>query len=332
VSSRNAQVESILYSFAGKPDGAYPNAAPVFDSSGNLYVTTQYGGSYGHGAIFQLSPSGAPAVLYSFTGGNDGESPFGALIISGDMLYGTSSGGGAYGYGTVFEVTTSGQLTTLYSFHGGADGWDPICTLLMDAQGNLYGTTPDGGSGYGTVFELTPSGVETVLYSFSGGTDGNGPNGGLVLYNGNLYGTTADGGSSGHGTVFEVTPSGTETVIYSFAGGTDGSAPVAPLIVGNNGVLYGTTTQAGSSDYGVVFSITTSGAETVLHTFTGPSSDGAFAWGPLVLDASGNLYGTTEQGGAYNGGIIFEITPSGAESVLYNFNPGFVAWGSDLRR
>ena len=316
----SAQTESVLYSFSGTPDGAIPGAAPVFDSSGNLFSTTPSGGASGYGTVFMLTPSGSESIVYSFTGGSDGSSPYGGLISNGSVFYGTTSTGGAYGYGTVFKLTPSGEIAILYSFHGGADGGTPLCTLVMDALGNLYGTTQAGGSGYGTVFEVTPSGTETVLHSFfPNGTDGYTPYGGLVFDNGNLYGTTSAGGTSGHGTVFEVTTSGTETVIYSFAGGTDGAAPVASLIVAANNVLYGTTTAGGSSNDGVVFSVTTSGTETVLHTFTGSSSDGAYGWGSLIFDSEGNLFGTTSQGGAFNGGTVFEVTTSGVESVLHSF-------------
>ncbi len=326
------QTDNVLHSFSGNPDGALPVAAPLFDSSGNLYGTTPSAGAFGNGSVFMRTPSGAESILYSFTGGTDGSTPHGGLISDGSSFYGTTSSGGAGSYGTVFKLTPSGELTTLYGFRGGADGGNPLCTLVLDTLGNLYGTTQQGGLGYGAVFVVTPSGVETTLHSFfPNGADGYAPYGGLVFDNGNLYGTTSTGGTAGHGTVYQITTSGTEAVIYSFAGGADGAGPTAPLIVGPNNVLYGTTTAGGSSNEGVVFSVTTSGAETILHTFTGSSSDGAYAWSPLIFDPEGNLFSTTFEGGQFGGGTIFEITPSAVESVIYNFNPdtgdGYFSYG-----
>jgi uncharacterized repeat protein (TIGR03803 family) len=158
------------------------------------------------------------------------------------------------------------------------------------------------------VFEIPAGGSETVLYSFQGGTDGVKPSGGLIRdASGNFYGTTEQGGASGMGTVFGVTPDGTETVLHSFAGGSDGASPRAG-VVRKGGKLYGTTYKGGASNDGTVFEITLKGsAETVLYAFTG--SDGQNPDCALVLDTSGNLYGTTFGGGASNYGTVFKLTP-----------------------
>jgi len=150
---------------------------------------------------------------------------------------------------------------------------------------------------------------EKVLYSFQGGTDGATPAGGVVFDKaGNLYGATNSGGAFGYGTVYQITPQGRETVLYSFTGGADGASPgYGNLVRDSAGNLYGTTTSGGTANLGVVFKVDPTGAETVLHTFTGP--DGKDPQGSVVLDPSGNLYGTTYAGGAYGGGVIFEITP-----------------------
>jgi len=215
----------------------------------------------------------------------------------------------------------------LYSFKGGSeDGADPYAGLL-NVKGALYGTTYSGGaSGNGTVFAITKTGTETVLYSFKGGSaDGAQVVGGLVNVKGTLYGTTRSGGANGGGTVFSITPSGTETVLHSFGGSGDGADPSAGLI-NVNGTLYGTTIYAGanpSTPYGTVFSITTSGTETVVYSFKGGSGDGAYPDAGL-LDVKGTLYGTTTNGGANSGsgdgdGTVFKVTLSGTETMLHSF-------------
>ncbi|MGH6838940.1 MAG: choice-of-anchor tandem repeat GloVer-containing protein [Methylocella sp.] len=186
-------------------------------------------------------------------------------------------------------------LHTFCSLPGCTDGRQPQAGLIADSNGNLYGTTTNGGSGTsaactnglgevlgcGTVFKLSPSGTETVLYSFTGGTDGGFPFAGLIAdSSGNLYGTTLAGGVSGEGVVFKLTPSGTETVLYSLTGGSDGGAPEGGLTADSSGNLFGTTTIGGGSTStrcangfgepigcGVVFKLTPSGTETVLHSF-----------------------------------------------------------------
>jgi uncharacterized repeat protein (TIGR03803 family) len=182
--------------------------------------------------------------------------------------------------------------------------------LLLDSKGNVYGTTQFGGaSAFGAVFGVSPSGEEKVLYSFNPPPDGIIPASGLIRDTaGNFYGTTGNGGASGFGTVFKVTPSGQETVLYSFTGGTDGSIPLyGSLVRDAAGNLYGTTPSGGTSDFGVVFKLDTTGAETVLHSFSG--ADGKIPYGTLAVDKSGNLYGTTYEGGAFGGGVVFKITP-----------------------
>jgi uncharacterized repeat protein (TIGR03803 family) len=227
----------------------------------------------------------------------------------------------------------------LYSFKGyPADGAYPYASLL-DVNSTLYGTTQFGGpgkcktgsghrSGCGTVFAITTSGAETVLRSFEGG-NGESPLAGLLDINGTLYGTTSQGGKHRSGTVFAITTSGMFRVLHSFEGdgSGDGDFPTAGLI-NIDGTLYGTTLgggQAGADGVGTVFSITTSGKERVLYGFAGGSVDGANPYGGLI-NVNGTLYGTTTQGGngaCFDGcGTVFEIKPSGAETVLYNFAGG----------
>ena len=207
-------------------------------------------------------------------------------------------------------MTKTGKETVLYSFTNGLDGGYPFGGLVRDSSGNLYGTTYSGGaSSVGTVFKVTKTGTETVLHSFAGGADGEYPYASLVRdSSGNLYGTTSEGGASNVGTAFKVTPTGHETVLYSFAGGTDGANPFAGLVRDRKGNLYGTTEAGDSSGVGTVFKLTATGQETVLHTFTGGTTDGANPFGGLVRDAAGNLYGTTFVGGAFGHGAVYEIT------------------------
>jgi len=156
----NTGTETVLYSFTGAPDGAYPGYGYLWrDAAADLYGATLEGGAYGYGTVFKLDKTGKETVLYSFTGtGGDGLWPSAGVVqdVKGN-LYGTTYLGGASGYGTIFKVDKTGKETVLHSFAYETDGEFPVCDLLLDAKGNLYGTATYGGSdGYGTVFELTP--------------------------------------------------------------------------------------------------------------------------------------------------------------------------------
>lgn len=262
-------------------------------------------------------------VLYSFTGGSDGSSPFFGLVrdASGN-LYGVTPTGGV-GHGVVFKVSPRGKEAVLYTFTGGNDGSSPSGPLAMDGKGNLYGTTEEGGAnGWGVVFKLTPRGREIVLFNFTGGDDGGIPGGGVIIDpNGNFYGITESGGANSRGVVYRLTPRGRETVLYTFTGGADGATPVGGLVMDGNGVLYGTTERGGPAGDGVVFKVPRRGKEIVLHGFTG-GADGALPYDALLLDAAGNLYGTAEEGGTANSGVVFKLSPRGRETVLHSFAGG----------
>jgi uncharacterized repeat protein (TIGR03803 family) len=258
--------------------------------------------------------------LHSFTL-SDGANPEASLVLDGaGNLYGTTYAGGASSHGTVFTVKTNGSgFTVLHSFAwNSADGGNPRASLVLDGSGNLYGTTYEGGaSNLGTVFRIKTDGTGfTVLHSFLGGTtDGRAPEAGLVLDgSGNLYGTTYRAGASGYGTVFRIKTDGTGfTVLHNFSwNSADGMDPRVPLVLDTSGSLYGTTYRAGASGYGTVFRIKTDGTGfTVLHGFAGWATDGAYPYGSLILDGSGNLYGTSAYGGARNLGIVFSLPTSG---------------------
>jgi uncharacterized repeat protein (TIGR03803 family) len=204
--------KTILYSFTGSTDGAYPMAGVVLDAEGNLYGTTWLGGLQnfgGYGTVFKVDPMGKESVLYTFTGSNDGGTPqAGVIRDSHGNLYGTTNYGGTDSAGTVFKVDPHGHETVLHNFTGGSDGWLPVgASLVRDSAGNLYGTTPQGGSNdFGVVFKIDAKGNATILHTFSG-SDGKIPYGTLILDKaGNIYGTTYQGGAHGGGVVFKIAP------------------------------------------------------------------------------------------------------------------------------
>jgi len=220
-------------------------------------------------------------TLYNFSGTPDGASPVGGVVRIGNSFYGTTANGGADSLpGTVFKVDLKGNETTLYSFSGSPDGYVPLAGLIKDSDGNLYGTTAYGGLyGFGTIFEVSKTGVETVLYSFSG---------------------------------------------YP----ADGVYPQAGLVRDAAGNLFGTTQFGGpgscqingfTEGCGTVFMLSNTGVETVLHGFVSGTTDGQLPIARLLLDAAGNLYGTTCHGGTQGNGTVFKITPGGTETVMYSF-------------
>jgi uncharacterized repeat protein (TIGR03803 family) len=269
-------VGTVLHNFGEQAgDGILPESGLTLDAAGNLYGTTNEGGTAGLGTVFELSPqtdgTWTEAVLHSFTGA-DGEFPLATVTLDAARnLYGTTSQGGNSGGGTVFQlqpVAGGSAFSTLYNFvYNGEGGSGPRCTLTFDASGNLYGTTPAGGLAYnyGTVFELTPTGngtwTDKVVHYFGHGQDGIAPYAGLITdASGNFYGTTTFGGANNTGTVFKLTRSAsggwTETTLHSFGHGKDGSVPVAGLIFNAAGNLYGTDWYGGAYDDGTVYEIT----------------------------------------------------------------------------
>jgi uncharacterized repeat protein (TIGR03803 family) len=338
VKSGSSYTEKILYNFGSVPgDGSAPVANLIVDASGNLYGVTVAGGAGGAGTVFEMAYSAgnyAEQILYSFANsGSDGTSPTGALVLDASgNLFGTTESGGTSSQGTAFELTkSSGGVYTesvLVSFSYGPAGASPVAGLIMDASGNLFGTTQNGGGfSAGVVFELVNSGgayAEKVLYSFTNAAgDGANPAGVLVQDSaGNLYGTTQTGGI-GYGTVFElVNSSGTysEKVIYTFTSdGGDGRGPFGGLIRDSAGNLYGTTNAGGVGNNGTVFELSNvSGfwAESLLLIFgsscqgSGSSTGASPNYANLLMDDSGNLYGTTAFGGANGAGVAFSITKS----------------------
>jgi hypothetical protein len=334
--------ETVLFSF--DEDGYFcyalcnPNGDLISDQLGNYYGTTgswraPAGNYHNAGGVYELASSGGQQVLYVFQGlddkgnctsGPDGCNPQGGLIYaSSGNIYGTTKYGGTSrhckkGCGTVFELfpTRVGWAENiLYSFTDGGDGEYPTGALVSDAAGNLYGTA-------GTVFKLTP--LEDGSGSFVPIYQNIGAHGSLIFDQaGNLYGTSSPG-AYGYGDVFELSLNSggtwTETVLYSFTGGADGRYPWGSLTFDANGNLYGTTEGGGAygngTGDGTVFELTPASGggwtESVLHSFSSQQGGGFTPEGGVVLDSSGNIYGTTRFGAIKGGpgpGLAFEITP-----------------------
>ncbi len=382
----SAQVAmNTLHTFTNTPDGHTPYTALAPDGKGNFYGTTEYGGQYGLGEVFEILKNGKEKTIYSFpTSQLGGRYPLGTLRVDADgNLWGTTELGGEKNCGVVFELIKTGSQwseTVIYNFLGANfgddgiyDGEVPRSGVIADANGNLYGTTFEGGKDYaGTVYELVNNGngqwSEQILYNATAGTNNSGEiasgvtmdsagnlysttasqpfqlaagtwavtmlhtfsgktlyelNGTLVIgANGVLYGTTTQGGH-GHGIVYSLTPpkiakngksndKWTGKTLYSFVatkGSTDGNGPFAGLTLGPNGVLYGATLAGGTLGLGTVYELTPqangSYQETILWNF----DNGRAPAGGLVIDPSGNLFGTTAAGGGeYGGGTVFEIS------------------------
>jgi uncharacterized repeat protein (TIGR03803 family) len=330
-----------LYHFKGGSDGAHPSAGALIDVNGTLYGTTDSGGGTGCesgrgcGTVYSLSPSGAETVIYSFQGSpDDGAAPYGLVALNG-TLYGTTVLGGpsppycnitgeSPGCGTVFSVTTSGSEKVLHFFENNPDGANPQSALTA-VNGTLYGITYDGGGpkcrrescpeGYGTLYSITTSGSEKVVHKFEY-DEGPFPTGGLLDVGGTLYGTTGGTYSPCCGTVYQVSTRGVFSVLYRFQGARDGAFPLGGLI-SENGALYGTTQEGGvdcapySHGCGTIFTVTTSGQESVLHRFRGnPNGRDPIAGLAYV---NGTFYGTTALGGlslcgSYGCGIIYTFS------------------------
>ena len=331
-----------LYSFPGTAiNGISPYAPLVFGPDGSIYGTTDNGGGprcfEGCGTVFRLTPPSSPChtvvcpwtetVIYQFQGGTDGATPShsGVIFDSAGNIYGTTSLGGANSQGTVYKLARTGNNwteTIIHNFVGSGDGANPETGVIMDAAGNLYGTARQGGDlncnpilGCGTVFELSPSGsnwIETTLYTFENDDVGLTPGTGLTFdASGNLFGSAAGGASGFNGTIFELQKSNgwAPVVLYSFRGhgGATGS-----LVMDAAGNIYGATDGSGTHFEGSVFELAKQGSGWQfidLHDFH--IDDG---WGPVggvLLDANGNLYGTTAQGGTgtcFNGcGVVYKL-------------------------
>ena len=343
----SAQTFSVVHTFSGA-DGSTPNGDMIRDPAGNLYGTTQTGGSLGFGVVFRLDSSGNETVLYNFSGGTDGGLPLGGMVRDNSgNLYGLTEIGGASscGCGVLFELLSNGTLRVLHAFLGGTDGMESDGQPgqgLLPVGGELYGVTYlggmpgcDGDFGCGTIFKITMTGEETVIYRFTGAADGAFPQALISDGSGNLYGVTGGGYDdvSDGGGVFKLDTTGHYSVLYNFPGGDDGSRPMWRLTAVGSNTLYGTTFAGGSSNCaigpcGVVYSLdTTNATETLWHEFGDVSADGVEPSGPL-LDVAGDFYGTTYYGGIINSqcdlgcGVVYGLGSSDTYKEVYRFTGG----------
>ncbi len=330
-----AQTFTTLGAFTGFNGEAPFFGSLVQDTNGHYYGAAFYGGKYGFGDIFQLTPAGKLTNLYSFcalANCADGIRPIAAPILGSDgNFYGTTvNGGNSSGAGTVYKMTLGGKLTTIYSFcptEPCSDGISPV-GIIEGSNGNFYGVTEDGGAyGDGTFFELTSLGEFRALHSFCaqlGCSTGSNPQASpMQASNGNFYGTASRGGFHSGGVVYEITPAGLYKALYNFCSQpncADGNYPDATLVQDANGNLYGTTVYGGAYGDGTVFEITPSDQYIVLHSFNvDGDTDGGFPQSAPTLANDGNLYGTTANGGDEGHGNIYQITAEGTYTSLYSF-------------
>ena len=326
---------------AGNDDGNDYFAMVVESTPGNTYVvstnmfgTTHSGGLYYEGTVFELTPSGYQPNVHSFSGSpDDGGYPVGDLVLSGTNLYGVTEYGGTNSlglntYGSIFGICTNGSnYFILYSFTNTPDGANPMAGLIVCGN-TLYGTTQGGGSnnptayGNGTIFSIHTDGSNyKCLYSFAaGGSDGSTPMAPLVLVGTNLYGTASTAGSTGGGTIFSICTNGSNyQTIYNFTNDLSGSMPNG--LIASGGILYGTTQFGGTNNYayGTVFSFNIGNTNYQLfHSFTTLDYDGYKPVAGLLLVGT-TIYGTTGEGGVFDGGTIFSIDDDGyGYNVRYN--------------
>ncbi|MGA9471298.1 MAG: choice-of-anchor tandem repeat GloVer-containing protein [Terriglobales bacterium] len=337
VTTASAQTYTPLYTYPQTGSGSSGITWPSLLSQGqdgNLYSTIETNGAYNSGSVYKMTTAGVYTPFYSFcvegshcasTGGY----PLGGVTLGFDgNLWGTTQNGGKYAVGTVFKITSAGTLTNVYSFTNGKDDGVPNYPVFQGQDGNMYGVSevPYGGE-YGAFFKLTTKGKITAkLFDYSDGESPNLPAQGTDL---NFYGTTQYGGDAyiNCGVVYKATAAGKIGVLHNFAEyPNDGCQPIGVLVQGNDGDFYGTTYGGGTTNNnGTVFKISSTGAYTLLYSFTfgNPSSanpyDARHPVAGLTLGTDGNLYGVGEHGGTADHGAIFEITPTGTETVLHNF-------------
>lgn len=333
-SSTRAGVLTTLHVF-NVSDGQYPQTTLVPGTNGSFYGATSYGGTYGHGTIFQITTNGIFIPVVSFADTN-GSRPFGRLFSVSGVLYGTTAHGGPFDHGIVFYLSASNTIVPQLGFtNSNPEGSLPMAGLTADTNAVLFGASGTSGAfGYGNIFRFNSGDTQpTIVHSFNS-DNGAYPWGTLLLNtNGWLYGTTLNGGSNNVGTLFKVSSAGEFTNFFSFAT-TNGATPWSGLIQVKNGALYGTTSLGGAGNYGTIFRVTTNELVEMVAEFA--YTNGAKPLAELTEGADGSLYGVTMEGGANGKGTIFKVTTNGALVSLFSFNSGNgsepyagMAFGSD---
>ena len=308
-------------------NGAYPISTVVMNADGDLFGTTYSGSGAGSkGTIYEIAAgSGTITTLASFDGAN-GTYPWASLLMDANgNLFGNTLYGGTNDSGAIYELAAgAGTITLLASFNGGTDGGVPNGRLILDSSGNLFGTASTGGAnGHGTIFEL-PAGSNTILTlaSFAGGDGGSEPLGDLYAdTNGNLFGTAHSGGdiaddpnSAGFGTIFEL-PAGSNTILtLATFNGANGAKPVGGLVADASGNLFGATSSGGDNGFGNIFELPL-GTNTITPLASFNGTNGSAPYDTLIIDASGNLFGTTTGGGDHGCGVVFEL-PAGSNTLI----------------
>ncbi|HEY4841985.1 MAG TPA: choice-of-anchor tandem repeat GloVer-containing protein [Terriglobales bacterium] len=309
------------------------SAGLTLASDGYFYGTTLSGGTFGYGTVFRADTSLNLTILHSFNG-TDGVTPLTPPVQGPDgNLYGVTSSG------TTYRITlpagTFKQLTKNIPNNYPTTQYATLAPLYLASDGNLYGISAAGGkSGNGTVFQMTTTGAISVVYNFTGGTDGATPYGPLTQGGGadtNLYGTTSGGGSNGCGAIFKLTLKGAFTPLYSFdacsSGFNDDGAAPYPGLLAVNGQLYGANTDGGANGEGTIYQVTTTGTFTKLFDLGSAVADGTYPYATLMLGTDGTIYGTTFNGGAGNGGVLFSVVLPTPVLILRVEGPIFVRPG-----
>lgn len=321
----NGSGYTLLHQFGAAGDGRSPGSALIEAPDGQLYGTTEAGGSGGLGTVFSLRKDGGGyAIIKDLVDApNEGQAPKGPFLRDSDgWLYGVTASGGAAGQGTTFKVKTDGTVYTVLHHFGAAnlDGTIPNGGLVWGSDGALYGTTYTGGaSNLGTAFRIAKDGGGYAIVHHFGRVPGDAqnPQAGLVAASdGNLYGTTGAGGTANKGTIFGLRPDGSwYGVLHNFTG-PDGQAPTGTLMESIDGLLYGTASAGSSLTVGTVFAASKDGSVfRTLWSFGSISPDG---WSPasgLVETPDGTLFGTTSTGGAFKTGVVFRLFPPHPPSI-----------------
>lgn len=307
-------------SFTGSgSNGAIPLSDVTFDSSGNLFGTTENNGTYSKGTLYKIAKgSNTITTVISFNGTNGNAPSAGVVFDSAGTLYGTTNRGGPSDNGAIYAVIAGTSTIAVEDFFTTSTGTHPDSDLTFDSGGNLFGTAQTGGAnGVGTVFEISKTtGILSAVASFNGANGGH-PSAGVTFDSaGNLFGTAGDGGAFGYGVVYEIAKGSTTITDVASFNNTNGAFPGPAVTLDSAGDIFGTTTNGGASLYGTVFEIA-KGANTITHlvSFTSMGSNGSLPYGGVTFDKNGNLFGTTSAGGSAGDGTVFEITGLGSSSA-----------------